>query len=421
MKKFTRFFLPLTLLTIVLSATNSRAQNKTLYLDNIDVCTSGTTVSISLRTKNFTNILGLQGSVGWDTAYLKYSTISYGTNPAILFNSTNMQLTNTAKGNIGFLWFDANLVPETVPDTTILITLKLTVQKSFAGKSVVGIVNSPIPLEIDVPDMTGFPAAATDTATIAGGVNYLAAPVISNVGATLSAVASGTPSSYQWNLNGTPIPFDTAATHVGTIVGGGSYTVTANYANGCSLTSNVLLPISLRQFNGWYNAGTANLSWTSANEVNAANYTVQRSTNGVDYVNVSQLTASGSANGYSYNFADKKAASNTGKLYYRLVIATRDGIKTYSNVILISLNSQAILSVYPNPVKSNLSLQIANTKDENVTLQVVDMLGKVLKQQSAQLYNGINNVSLSVSDLARGNYIIIVKGEKVAQKQFIKD
>jgi len=396
----------------------SASAQKTMYLDSIqNVCTVGSTQSISLRVKSFNTILGFQGSVAWDTAVLKYSGISYGTS-AITLNASNMVLTNTSKGNVGFLWFDQNVVGQTVIDTTILFTLKFTVVKTIIGKTNIKFSNIPTSLEIDVIDpITGLPGPVTDTVTFAGSVGFLNVPTISKNGSTLTAVASGTPSSYQWNLNGSPISGATKTTLTNANVKGASYTVTANYTNGCSLTSTPLLPLSLRGFTGYYKAGSSVLSWNTVNETNVAYYALQRSTNGKDYVTIKQIAANNALrNNYGYN----DALSTTGKVYYRLQIVEKNDVISYSNTVAIVLNSALSLSVYPNPVASTLSLQLQNSKTETVNVLVVDMLGKVLKQQQAQLNAGINNVALNVATLSRGSYIVLVKGETTQQQQFIK-
>ncbi|MFP5043141.1 hypothetical protein, partial [Parasediminibacterium sp. JCM 36343] len=80
---------------------------------------------------------------------------------------------------------------------------------------------------------------------------------------SLTAVASGTPSSYQWLFNGIPQPGATSVSYNNTIQTG-SYSVVAIYANGCTDTSAPLLPIALKSFTGYYKAGLVNLAWSAA-------------------------------------------------------------------------------------------------------------------------------------------------------------
>ncbi len=417
-KSFTKFLFVFALLVGLSSMTNLSAQKKTLYLDSLDnICTTGTSISVSLRAKNFTSVLGFQGSIVWDTAILKYTSISYGSS-VIALNASNMGLTSAANGNVNFLWFDNSLTPQTVADTTILFTLKFNVVKVLVGFSPVKLSNTPTKLEINEADMTGFPMTSVDAEFFSGGVGFVTNPTISKTGTTLTAVVSGTPTSYEWKLNGVTVGTGKTLTNA---TGSGSYTVTATYPTGCVLTSAPLLPIQLKQFSGFYKAGSANLNWTSLNDQAGVVYILQRSTNGVEFTNVIQIpsiaTSSNRSNG-SYTTADAIASSS--KLYYRLLIKANDGSYSYSNVVVLTVNGKVGLSIYPNPVKENLSLQIQNLKDENVTVQIVDILGKVIKQQQVQLYVGANTANINVAELGRGNYLVIVKGESVQKQQFIK-
>jgi hypothetical protein len=48
------------------------------------------------------------------------------------------------------------------------------------------------------------------------------------------------------------------------------------------------------------------------------------------------------------------------------------------------------------------------------------VLGKVVRQQQTSLNVGTNDVTLDVSNLAQGSYILVIKGDSLKEKQFIK-
>jgi hypothetical protein len=101
----------------------------------------------------------------------------------------------------------------------------------------------------------------------------------------------------------------------------------------------------------------------------------------------------------------------------------KDGSFTYSKVVAVTLvDNRKTLVLFPNPVKDNLFVQFSSTKVEKITLQVTDLQGRVLKQEDTHV--GVGNVSLSVntSALAKGSYVLLVKGSGgVQQKQFVKE
>ena len=128
--------------------------------------------------------------------------------------------------------------------------------------------------------------------------------------------------------------------------------------------------------------------------------------------------ASGNIDGDTYAASD--VISGDGKLYYRLQLVDKNGAFTYSKTVVVTINSGFKFSLYPNPVRSNLTMHVENNKTEDVTLQVVSVQGKIVYQQQTHLNAGITDVALDVSSLAQGSYILVVKGEIIQQKQFIK-
>jgi len=418
-KNFTLVFCALIVIMGTFSNNVFAQAKNTLYVDTIDNnCTVGSSVSLSLRTKNFNAILGFQGSLKWDTSVIKYTGISYGSS-SIVLNASNVTLTKTSGGIFSFLWSDPNLTAQAVPDTTVLLTLKFNIQKKLVGYSPVYFSNSPTKLEIDTADGSGLPAVSPDTAFKNGAVGFVSQPTISKVNVLLTANASGTPSGYQWTLNQVAISGATSKTYSNATVAGGSYTVIVSYANGCRDSATPTLPIYLKSFTGYYKEGVTVLNWSVVNEFSSTNYIVERSANGKNFTSLNTIAASNSLTGaYKYNDA---SSITSGKLYYRLKISDKNGGISYSNVVLINLSSNTSFSVYPNPVQAKLNLQVQNSKIEKVTIQVIDLLGKVLQQQSSQLNAGINSLSLDVASLAKGSYIVVVKGETNHQQQFIKN
>ncbi len=181
------------------------------------------------------------------------------------------------------------------------------------------------------------------------------------------------------------------------------------------------LPLVLTQFTGSTTTAGNVLSWSTAQETNTGYFEVEKSGNGSSYTVLGKVTAAGySSSAKSYSYTD--AATTGATVYYRLKQVDKDGSFTYSNTIAVTSAANAAgLGIYPNPVKETLFAQVQNDKAEKVTVQITDFLGKVLLQQSLQLSKGSNNFSLSTMALAKGSYLLVVKGEKTTTKQFIKE
>ncbi len=81
----------------------------------------------------------------------------------------------------------------------------------------------------------------------------------------------------------------------------------------------------------------------------------------------------------------------------------------------------ATINVYPNPVETQLNLQIKIEESGRYFLSVHDLSGKELQRKTVQLLNGDNQESLNVSQLAAGHYAVrISDGKRVATQQIVK-
>ena len=65
-----------------------------------------------------------------------------------------------------------------------------------------------------------------------------------------------------------------------------------------------------------------------------------------------------------------------------------------------------------NPTQYNFTVQFEIDKTDNVTIEIVDAIGKILYNKSAQFITGTNTVTIDASSFARGNYYIKMKNKK---------
>lgn len=94
-----------------------------------------------------------------------------------------------------------------------------------------------------------------------------------------------------------------------------------------------------------------------------------------------------------------------------------DNIYFYKGVPLATTNFvKSTLSMYPNPTKNVLNLS-SDTSIDNIT--VYNMLGQIVAKQTTI---GSNEVTINVSDLSKGVYVITAQiGNELVKKQFIRE
>jgi hypothetical protein len=76
--------------------------------------------------------------------------------------------------------------------------------------------------------------------------------------------------------------------------------------------------------------------------------------------------------------------------------------------------------LYPNPASQFVLLRFNSIVQGAATIQIVNNTGQLVKQHSANLIKGYNQVQIPVSDIGPGMYILrINKGELSMIKKFV--
>ncbi len=187
------------------------------------------------------------------------------------------------------------------------------------------------------------------------------------------------------------------------------------------------LPVELSSFTGVKVNGVNKLSWNTATELNNSGFELQRSADGKNFTKLAFVNSKSengnSASPLSYTFVDENPLR--GANYYRLNQVDKDGKSTLSEIVTIKgdkVSKLEVSAIFPNPVKDRLTVKIEGSASEKVSVQVVDLAGKVLSVQNVQVGIGENQISVNTSKLTNGNYILKVtteNGETSVQK-FVK-
>lgn len=77
----------------------------------------------------------------------------------------------------------------------------------------------------------------------------------------------------------------------------------------------------------------------------------------------------------------------------------------------------AVVSAYPNPVSSKLFVDLQTVASGNYTLELSDVSGRVVKSDVVNAAEGSNNMSLDVTELAKGIYTLSVRNAEGFAKQ----
>jgi len=168
-----------------------------------------------------------------------------------------------------------------------------------------------------------------------------------------------------------------------------------------SVGSEVPLPIELISFKAACNKGSVYLKWVTASEINNDYFTLERSTDAINWTIIGTVDGAGNSNqNINYSYVDNEPYN--GVSYYRLKQTDFDGQFKYSNIIAIICIDDFIgdINVYPNPVSDELIIEIiGNTVPVN--FEISNAQGSVIYQG-----NLIEKTRVNTSSFAPGVYLI---------------
>lgn len=125
----------------------SLAQNPSIELTTTsEALNHETTFQVDLHVGDFTDMLGVQFSLNWDTDVLSFVSVeNFGIADISLAN--NFGLMHAGEGILSFLWYDINLQGVSLDDDTVLFSVTFTVVGNADDTAVVSFSNSPTVIE----------------------------------------------------------------------------------------------------------------------------------------------------------------------------------------------------------------------------------------------------------------------------------
>jgi hypothetical protein len=183
----------------------------------------------------------------------------------------------------------------------------------------------------------------------------------------------------------------------------------AEYAIG--LKSGVL-PIHLLNFTADLQGNTVALNWATATEVNNDHFTIERTTDGINYETIATVKGAGNSDfELSYSAIDNNPV--TGNAYYRLVQTDYDGTSTNYGPIAISFTPEiksafSVQGVYPTAFTTGFNVNMTCEENIDLTANIIDMDGHIVKEETVHGEKGSSQVSFSPAGLSRGMYFLVL-------------
>jgi hypothetical protein len=103
-------------------------------------------------------------------------------------------------------------------------------------------------------------------------------------------------------------------------------------------------------------------------------------------------------------------------VYYRLKSIDIDGRFSYSAIVVLTVNSTTVVSLYPNPVKGSALLALTVTQPTMLQLRIIDNAGRTVRQEQYNVLAGTSTLPLNASMLSKGVYYLELKGKAISQR-----
>jgi hypothetical protein len=164
-----------------------------------------------------------------------------------------------------------------------------------------------------------------------------------------------------------------------------------------------ILPVKLLSFDAKKVAGSVQLKWATAEEINTKEFVVERSSDGVHFIKLNTVSARGSNSAYAVTDAQPYAGNN----FYRLVSMDKNGYKEYSRILKINFSKGFTVSLSPNPTSDRVTINLSNFT-EQLQLRIVDMTGRVVKTTLISQ----QTTTVPLQGLTKGLYLVKLNGAK---------
>ncbi len=192
--------------------------------------------------------------------------------------------------------------------------------------------------------------------------------------------------------------------------GSGAVDFTANAPNPVTALSSVLV-IEMPSFTIKKKANSVDLLWLTASEKDNALFQIERSANATDFSPIGEVKGAGNSTAVkNYTFTDVSPLS--GVNYYRLKTVDYYGAVMLSKVVSVNFSSKndTKVAVYPNPTRDVLRVDMNATDASTMTVQISDLMGRVVLSQNVSVNKGANFLPFNVSSLPSGAYFVKVNG-----------
>lgn len=178
--------------------------------------------------------------------------------------------------------------------------------------------------------------------------------------------------------------------------------IDADYTGTGTVTGNNFLPIELTSFSVQKSANIVTLSWTTATEEDNDYFSIERSTDGINYDIIGSIAGAGNSSmALNYQYIDNEPLQ--GVSYYRLSQTDYNGDSETFDAVSVALLNEEGISVGPNPAINEIKV-IVDGELGYSEVNIYNLIGAQVK--SVEISKAVSTIS--VNDLPKGAYMVVL-------------
>jgi hypothetical protein len=189
------------------------------------------------------------------------------------------------------------------------------------------------------------------------------------------------------------------------------------------------MPIELKTFYALPQGKKVKLVWETATENNNKDFTVERSSDGINYSLLSTIPSlapkGNSVVPLNYEFLDEKPIEGTS--YYRFKQTDYNGKYKYFQVISVDIqkSNHVTFTVYPNPNQGQFTVDFTGIENNHeIEVTMFDQMGKLAYSKTIMSESLATNTFNIIPEekIASGNYLVnfVVEGIKYPVKVIVQ-
>lgn len=256
------------------------------------------------------------------------------------------------------------------------------------------------PGNVYIKDANNCIASAAYTITDALSPSINAVDSTSFCGSNIKVTISGGLPPFQYSINSTPYQ----SSNIFPCLLHGTYFIKVLDANNCLDSIQFIieepLPIELISFIAVAEKNYNMLYWSTASERDNSFFTVERSSDGINFEIVGNIPGAGNSFA-TLNYSLKDEHPSIGINYYKLKQTCSDGDFHYSKIIAVNSRIEAPINYHYNQLDNELVL-VKNDNQTSDVLELIDPLGRVIYSN----YFQEKQLKIKTENFTNGLYIL---------------